>query len=327
MNKINIFIDFEAISNPFAAEAGVFKDLPYAFSMGIEHNGRFVVKTFIFNFEKLNYKGIYTLIRNRIQIYVNDFLGSESKEIKLEEIQFYGYNIVLEKNILSKVFKTQINIKDVAEGKSISLDRVTRKTIGDKEYFKNFRQDVIKKLGSFKEYDKSGVLAAIAGLNLFLHNQNKTDSKHYIDTDLIALREEIIQYSKDDVLRMKSVFDNIEQFKKDFELWSKYIHVKGRLKVRLINLAAFIHEYEILEHGFKVSDYIDELQLQLETELENPIEERDKKQIAQLQKMIDRAKKNLVHGTIAQVIEVYEKEQENCLNELAIAEQPVKHLL
>ena len=215
MKDNNIYIDFEAIAFPFNQDTKLKRDFPYAYSLGVFIGDEFKTKTFIFDFNKFDPKDIDNILRRQIVQDVKELKKDRLVRINPKTTQFISYSPTLEKRILSKVYKG-VKVKDISEGLRISIASATKQYIDKDKYFqylkeyvsRNVDQDFIENRG----LESDGALAAIAGYYLYMHSCNKKSEFMKEDMDIDLLIEELTIYSKDDVIRMKYIEENKEEF-------------------------------------------------------------------------------------------------------------------
>lgn len=229
MNKIKIYIDFEAISSPFNWSFNAKEDWPFAYSIGTFDKSKFITKTFVMDFGKLkaNIKAsqiegpdIFNELKTNLKKDVEALL--KQPDIPFEQITFIAWSGDLERRIISKLFGKKIEVVDQNSDMHASLKAITSNEIPIDKYFTNFRQDVIKSLDkSF--YEKRGLkfdgaLAALGGYILLL-SQTKRNGRWLFKTNEKTLLKEMAEYSLDDVVRMGIIERNgKEWFDKQLKL-------------------------------------------------------------------------------------------------------------
>ena len=232
MEKIKVYIDFEEISSPFNWDLKIKKTLPFAYTIGIDVNGTFKTKTRIVDFKKIKIKHLNNFFVKSISSDIRKLSNKPRLMISNETIIFAGFGCNLEKRVIKNLFRN-IKVIDINNSKEISLTRVTKREMGDKQYFrflklatkKHLDREFIDRRGLKKE----GALAALAGYLLYL-NANKNFNQKYkyeVKMDPNKLLEEIQEYSKDDILRMKIIVDNYPLF---YEKFKKHRQLLDNLK-------------------------------------------------------------------------------------------------
>ncbi|AWX42908.1 Uncharacterised protein [Metamycoplasma cloacale] len=203
----NVYIDFEAITNPFARLIKLPSGIPYCYTIGLlNKKGVFETSTFIIDFHK--HRGIesiwFFLKKNII-----DDIKRINDEIDVNKVVFIGHNPELEKKCIKKIFPDH-QVLPLIKQREVSLSKLTAKTFKN-EYFINTKQ-LIEKLQGKKVYDslmhRSGAIASYAGYWLYvnsLKNLRTKDSRaRYFISDINekTFTKELKKYSKDDVLKM-----------------------------------------------------------------------------------------------------------------------------
>lgn len=218
MNKIKIYIDFEAISSPFNWSFNAKEDWPFAYSIGTFEKTKFITKSFVMDFGHLKSKikgsqidglNIFDELKLNLKKDIEALL--KNPNVNFEQITFVAWSGDLERRILWKLFGKKIEVIDQNSDMHASLKIITSKEIPVDKYFTSFRQDVIKNLDK-NFYEKRGLkydgaLAALGGYILLL-TQTKRNGKWLFETDQKTLLKEMIEYSLDDVLRMGIIEKN-----------------------------------------------------------------------------------------------------------------------
>ena len=216
MTKLQVYIDFEAISAPFSNNLKINNDLPYAYSIGIHKGKKFKTKTTIINFNNVSKDDVFEFIRIDISDKLRILTGDKTFKTNSDSIIFVGWAPLLEKKILSKSFKG-IKVIDQTKGDSISLSSLTEEEFKDANYFESLKDEVKKKLDpefiTRRGLDHDGALAALAGYELYRSALN-IKGKWDISINIRTLVKEIAEYSKDDILRMSFLFKNQSLFEK-----------------------------------------------------------------------------------------------------------------
>lgn len=215
MTKIKVYIDFEAISAPFSYKLRIPNDTPYAYSLGIHVGKKFIHRTKVLDFNKVDVTDLDDRMRLYIINDIRDILSKRTFAVNKNSIEFVSWVPNLEKKILSKCFKG-IKVIDQVKGKQVSLTALTKEEFKG-EYFELLKKEVNNKLGSeFIEkrgLNKDGALAAIAGYQLYADARN-IEKKWDIHIPIRTLLKEIRLYSADDVIRMSWLELNNAEFVK-----------------------------------------------------------------------------------------------------------------
>ena len=273
MTKIKVFIDFESISAPFSYDLNIDNDFPFAYSIGIYKNKKFITKTTIINFNKIDSSKIYEFIRKNISKKIREILQNKNFQVNSESISFIGWVPNLEKKILFKSFKG-VEVIDQSKGKCLSLSKLTEPEFKEIIYFKELKKEVNKNLDPIfiqkRGLNLDGALAALAGYQLFIYAFNK-DAKWKINIDIQTLIKEIYEYSKDDVKRMFVLYKNPFVFTKRSEKLVKYNMEKQIIHRKINKLNTFLKllnecskldtiEFTINNVGEKINDFKKEIE-------------------------------------------------------------------
>ena len=174
MTKIKVYIDFEAISAPFSHNLKIRNDTPYAYSLGIHVGKKFIHRTKILDFNKVDISDLDERMRLYIIDDIRDILNKRSFAVNRKTIEFISWAPNLEKKILSKCFKG-IKVSDQVKGHQISLTTLTKEEFNG-EYFELLKKEVNKKIGiefiKKRGLNKDGALAALAGYQLYADARN-----------------------------------------------------------------------------------------------------------------------------------------------------------
>ena len=254
MTKIQVFIDFEAISAPFSHKLNINFDLPYAYSIGIHVGKKFKTKTTIINFNNISVEGVFEFIRLDITEKVRHIVDNPNLKVGRDSIEFIGWAPNLEKKILSKSFRG-VEVIDQLKGESLSLSTLTSQEFSSKKYFIELRKEVNKKIDhefiKRRGLELDGALAAFAGYELF---RSATNSKKEwdININVLTIIKEVIEYSKDDIERMSFLHRNPAIFsKRKNELIIKNKE-KQVLSRKINKLNSFIHSLENLDKDMTI---------------------------------------------------------------------------
>ncbi len=268
MTKLEVYIDFESISAPFNWKVGIKTDFPYAYSVGLYAGKTFKTKTFIFNFNKQDSEDIERIIRHQLLTDVRKLSGKKDMVINAQTIRFVSFSPILEKKILSNVYKG-IEVYDISLGKSISLSNATKSF--DKTpvvYFEKLKAWVDKNMDpvfvSKRGMKHDGALAALAGHILLVDATNQTSKYYSNPIDIRTLVKEIAVYSNDDVVRMKYIKEDVALYLKTSEKVEKALKKANTARKKLKSLEVV---KAFLKENNEVKD-IDALLKLLETEIE-----------------------------------------------------------
>lgn len=206
MNTTRVYIDFEAITNPFARLVNLPSGTPYAYTLGLLNiHGQYQIKTFIIDFkEHHNLNSIWTAIKNAI---VSDILEINNT-VNLKEVVFVGHNPVLENKCLKKLFPEN-NVEPLISNTIVSLSKLTGK-IFNIPYFNKIKKIIADSGDSelnMRIKDRNGVIAAFAGYWLYTKSiknlrANDRRKRFLIKMNKNLLLKELKRYSHDDVNKM-----------------------------------------------------------------------------------------------------------------------------
>ena len=220
MEKNEVYIDFEAITNPFARLLNLPSGTPYAYTIGLLNDkNEYETKTFIMNFAMHNsLNSIWSILKKFI---ITDIVRI-NKKLNLKDIVFVGHNPVLETKCIKKIFPNN-HVKALIDNQDVSLSKLTGKTF-NANYFPKIKKILTSKIEQFPMFkqmiEKNGAIASFAGYWLYtnsLTNLRANDKrlKYYIDIDKKLLLKELKNYSKDDVNKMIYVIE-LEKEQLDF---------------------------------------------------------------------------------------------------------------
>lgn len=265
MTKIKVFIDFEAISAPFSHKLKINNDLPYAYSIGIHSGKKFKTKTTIINFNKTSVDNVFEFIRMDIIENIRDLISNKNFKVNKDSTVFVGWAPNLEKKILNKSFKG-IRVIDQAKGDSISLSKATSEEFKEKEYFIELKKEVKKRVDE-KFIQKRGLhidgaLAALAGYELLRSAQNKK-GEWDIQLPTKTLIGEIIEYSKDDVVRMSFLHNNPGLFTKRKEEIIESNKKKSSISKTIVRLNNLVKILKTVDPEIKAKDLIEDSEKKL----------------------------------------------------------------
>lgn len=230
MEKVVVYIDFEAITNPFARLLNLPSGTPFAYTLGLLNDkNQFEVKTFIMDFKMHNsLVSIWTILRKFI---MSDIKKINSK-VDINNVIFIGHNPVLETKCIKKLFPNNL-VKPLIENQTVSLSKLTAKVFKEiywKKTKKIFAGDEYKETIFKNMSDSNGAIASFAGYWFYvssLKNLRSNDKKlkYFIKLDRKTLFRELRNYSKDDVNKMIYV----EQHPEELKSLMKELNVKKEL--------------------------------------------------------------------------------------------------
>ena len=92
MEKTKVYIDFEAIPSPFNFyfEKFVEVDIPFAYTLGIYVEKKFITKTKVVNFTKVKAKDTYSFVKKAITKDVREVLLKKNFVINNKTVEFVG---------------------------------------------------------------------------------------------------------------------------------------------------------------------------------------------------------------------------------------------
>ncbi|WP_027122504.1 DUF2779 domain-containing protein [Metamycoplasma spumans] len=215
MQDNQVFIDFEAITNPFAKLVNLPSGTPYAYTLGLLNSkNEFEVKTFIMDFNKhQTQNGMWSTIKKCIIKDINKI----NPKLNIKDIVFIGHNPVLENKCLKRLFPEN-EVRALISKTTVSLSRLTAKFFSE-PYFTKIKK-VISALND--KYlnnalgERNGAIASFAGYWLYTNSlknlrANDKRKKFLINLDKKILLKELNRYSKDDVVKMIYIVAHPEQ--------------------------------------------------------------------------------------------------------------------
>ncbi|AXE61078.1 DUF2779 domain-containing protein [[Mycoplasma] phocae] len=236
MNPNYVYIDFEAITNPFAKLINVPSGTPYAYTLGLlDDRSVFKVKTFIINFKKhTTINSIWTIIRKRILQDINNI----NQKINIKNVTFIGHNPVLENKCIKRLFPEN-KVEPLIEKTTVSLSKLTGKFF-NRDYFTKTKiviQNTNDKYLKNSLTNKNGAIASFVGYWLYANSlknlrANDRRKKYLIELNERSILKELHKYSYDDVLKMLHVASHPEEIEK----WIKDLSSKRELIKQINNL-------------------------------------------------------------------------------------------
>ncbi|BAP39372.1 hypothetical protein [Metamycoplasma canadense] len=234
MNKNYVYIDFEAISDPFARILSIPSNTPFAYTVAaLNQNNKFETRTFIIDFVKTNsIKNIWSTIKQKIIKHLYEI----NSKLKIEQVTFIGHNPTLEKQILNKLFPKNL-IKPLLDPSCpvLSLSKLTGPKFKE-EYFSNIKKAIndsdiymLKK----RTAERNGAIAAFVGFWLFVNastnlRANDKRKKFFLKLNKNQVIKEIRRYSMDDVNKMIFLASDEENTN---SLIKKYLYKKEFMKL------------------------------------------------------------------------------------------------
>lgn len=277
MKTYDIFIDFECICGMFARKINKpFYQIPLSYTIGYRNKKKEISTIFeIINFENdvpmnnnfINY--VYEDFARSIMLNINSLIKSKEL-IKVENVNFIGWNPCLEEQILTSVFKRKISVESLIKScfdhsklgikRDISLSKITKKAYSDKKYFENFRKEIAKTLSS-EDIEKlnlnhDGALASYSGFVLYNIIRKKIKTKYHIYISAKLLISELREYALDDIYRMFYFVDNLAEIKETL----RNIKIVDELKKEInmsVKLISSLTEYN---PNLKIKDLIKKLE-------------------------------------------------------------------
>ncbi len=234
MKTYDIFIDFECICGMFARKLNkTFKQIPLSYAIGYRNKKNEISTIFeIFNFRKniaMNNNFANCILEDFSKSLINNItkLIRKTSPVKLEEINFIGWNPCLENELISAIFKKPLPVNSLIETyleekklsikREVSLSKITYNGYKQKKYFIEFRKEIAKVLNpeiiSKLNLNRDGAIASYCGFILYnlIRKTNKTKYHIYMSEDL--LMNELKEYALDDINRMFYFLDNIKEIK------------------------------------------------------------------------------------------------------------------
>ena len=238
MEKTEVYIDFEAISNQFARLINLPSGTPFAYTLGLlNEKNQFETKTFVMDFTMHNtLTSIWIILRKFIIQDINKI----NKHVNIKNIIFIGHNPDLETKCIKRLFPEN-ETKPLISQKNISLSKLTAKYITDNYFSKlkkiikmNYSDDLVLN----QMLDRNGAIASFAGYWLYtnsIKNLKPKDkrTKYYLALDKKSLLRELKAYSEDDVKRM--IYINTHMSNEDIDKLAKEINQKREL-IKILKL-------------------------------------------------------------------------------------------
>lgn len=234
MNKNYVYIDFEAISDPFARVLAIPVNTPFAYTVGaLNQNNKFETRTFIIDFLKTNsIKSIWSTLKQKIIKHIYEI----NSKLNIEEVVFIGHNPTLEKQILIKLFpKNAVQSLLDPSCPVLSLSKLTGPKFTE-EYFPNIKKAIeesnVTTLKKWTDW-RNGSIAAFTGFWLYVNaiprlRANDKRKKFILKLNKNLVIKELRRYSGDDVNKMLFLASDPDQTN---ALIKKYLYKKDLLKL------------------------------------------------------------------------------------------------
>lgn len=262
MKIYDIFIDFECISGLFARKLNKsFQQIPLSYTIGYRNKQNETTSIF----EIFNFKNKVPNNNNLVNHILDDFSKSiilnigkivkRKEKIKIEEVNFIGWNPSLEKQLLELIFKRSIPVNSLIKTcfdesivntkRQISLSKITKNGYKQTKYFVKFREEIAKVLSpeDIQKFNLThdGAIASYAGFVLYNIIAKTRKTKYHIYMSAELLMEELKEYALDDINRMYYFLDNLPEIKdiirklKIVEKLKQEINSNNKLLTLLVN--------------------------------------------------------------------------------------------
>lgn len=260
--EYQVILDFEAINEQHLHKFhnNLKKRTIFCVSIGIRKNSdkKFITTYLLADFkdEKLIQNNLLEQIKNFIELNTS---YSSWEEIS-KKIQFIGWNPDLENSFFKEVFKDKeisIKVKNVIKNSkfSFSLDRLTKKSKYDKEFFTNIKNTSLKIYEKYK--DRLGFLASLCGMLIFCKiNKRKTYKKDLntllTNINLKQLKNDLYFYSIHDTYKTICLYQHPKElnlFIEDYKNLQKEVYDDS-------NLIELKSKYKIMMNLNKINDFI-----------------------------------------------------------------------
>ncbi len=277
MKLYDIFIDFECICGGFARRVNKsFNQIPLSYTLGYRNKKKEIITLFeIFDFKKKipsNNNFVNCILEDFSKSLITNInkIVNKKETIKIEEINFIGWNPSLEEKLLSSIFKRKIPINSLIntcfeEGilsskREISLSKVTKNGYKNKKYFIEFRKEVEKNLSDDEiakfNLKHDGAIASYAGFVLYNIIMKTRKTKFHIYMSAEILMKELKEYSLDDIHRMYYFADNLLEVK---EIIRKF-KIIDSLKKEINSNIKLLELLENYNPNIKIKDLIKKLE-------------------------------------------------------------------
>ncbi|QNM93510.1 hypothetical protein H9M94_02775 [Mycoplasma sp. Pen4] len=232
--KLKVYIDFESITHNFLRRCYLNSKigfLPYLYTVGLHRNNdlsqKFVHKSSLMTFKNFNFKNYYEKLAENLLNDISIISGEDiNRENYLDKIEFYGWNPGMENTVLNRILNVGCKniIHDHEFKTSISLKLVIPND--ESVYFEETAKiDALNKPDSpFMKHDDPGFRSSFLGYQRFINfnNINTYDRIILSNEDLIIIDKELINYNKDDVLKLDFCVRNKQLIKQRARKLAKY---------------------------------------------------------------------------------------------------------
>ncbi|MGL5204837.1 MAG: hypothetical protein ACRC9F_00520 [Metamycoplasmataceae bacterium] len=278
MKMYDIFIDFECISGMFARKINKsFNQIPLSYTMGYRNKKNEITTIFeIFDFNTQDLPMNNNLVIYILENFCKSIITNIKKLIRkrgtldIGEINFIGWNPLLEKNLLESIFQRNINVNSlirtcfeedlISSKRDISLSKITKRGYKDKEYFSKFRKqiNIVLTPEEIKKYNlnHNGAIASYAGFVLYNIIKKTRKTKYHIYMDPKILQEELKEYAIDDINRMYYFVDNLPEIK----VTIKRLKIVDELKKDINNNTRLLALLSTFNPNIRVKDLIKKLE-------------------------------------------------------------------
>ena len=278
MKTYDIFIDFECICGGFARRLNKsFNQIPLSYTIGYRNKQKETKTCFeIFDFKKkisnnnnfTNY--ILEDFSKSLIVNINKIINRK-EVVRIEEINFIGWNPSLEEQLLSSMFKRKVptnslintcfDESNLITKREVSLSKVTKTGYKDTKYFVEFRKEVAKNLSPEDiakfNLNHDGAIASYAGFVLYNIIMKTKKTKFHIYMSAEILTRELKEYSLDDINRMYYFIDNIPEVKSTMR---KFKIVDG-LKKEINSNVRLLELLQNYNPNIKIKDLIKKLEI------------------------------------------------------------------
>lgn len=254
-----------------------FSQIPLSYTIGYRNKQNEIRTIFeIFDFKKRKLSSDNDFVNiiledfSKSLIYNINKLIQRKDAVKMNEINFIGWNPSLEKQLLDSIFKRNVPINSliwtcfdesvISIKREVSLSKITKKGYKEKKYFVKFREEINKTLSAedIKKYNLNhdGAIASYAGFVLYniVTKTKKTKYHIYMDSDLLV--EELKEYALDDINRMYYFLDNLSEAKN----MMRKLKIADGLKKEMNKNAKLLDLLSSYNPNIKVKDLIKKLE-------------------------------------------------------------------
>ncbi|AZG68424.1 DUF2779 domain-containing protein [Mycoplasma struthionis] len=210
MEQIKVYIDFEAIANPFAKLINIPNSTPYCYSLGLLNDkNKFQISTFIIDFRKHNsVTSIWAKLKKQIILDINKI----NKKVNIKNVVFVGHNPYLEIECLKKMFPDN-SVEPLINNSTVSLSKLVGKEY-NKNYFSKVKEVIFSDKNNHKSFfikalgDRNGAIASYIGYWLYVDafimafKEKDRRIRFFCPMDRRVTLRELRSYSNDDVDKM-----------------------------------------------------------------------------------------------------------------------------